>query len=1213
MVEADGAGERHVISWEFAIERKLGPPGADDGLAAHINACSCNSCTRRLAYAPRAIETLRSALRLTPTGHPSVTRCFVKLAREYIRAFRLDDDVSRIDDAISALSRALQLTPRSNSEFPSRLEDLAEILLLRFRHTGNISDLNQAISKRRQVVEATHEGNSSLPCRQHSLGHALHRRFNHEGDLSDISDSIAAHTKALKLRLGGHIRLRFLAMELTRSFQSFLGRIDTLMHDAKSLSPISDAEDVCVNSCGCNITHLLHDIGNLLHARFWRTGELSDIAAAIRVQRLLVRLTPERHPRLPGFLEGLGSSLQDRFQHRREARDIDEAISVCQRSAQLDSGSGGPQSGFCTMYRLATCFLNRYKARGNWDDLDEAIRILQQMVYVNPDDIEHKCVSSWIHGLAISLGHRFSLTRDPRDLAEAISIQERLVQRLEPDEGIILPTITLSHLLKTSFNTFGNLEDIDKAISFGRMVIELPFNKDLYAQLASLAACLMDRVRDPVATGVQPTSFEAFVREDNTPRLSSSLAFDYINEAIALLQKAIDLISTGHPDYPDYLACLAHAYYTRSEKTDNFPDLQEAIATQKRAIRLTPDWHTSKSRYLKELSQYLHSRYHHTGNDEDRAEMITASEAAVASPWHTPREGLQVAIWLARHCSDSTTVVAAYGKAMGAIALMVGLDQTVAQRYSSIHGLSEMPIEAAAVACDFNYVDKAVEWLEQGRCLVWSQINILHTPLEALRTRDRELASEIAEVSRRLEVAGSTRRLIGDDMSQSLKLSLDDEARAHKNLARRWDDLLTKARDIPGFECFLQSVPCSALIDHLPPSGSIVIITAYEGGCSAIALIAGLGEPLHIPLPDLTLSNVMEYRAILNKKLSTLGFRSQVAGKEELDEYRSDAEQRGAGRYRGRDRNVLYVLKALWIEVVKPVLDALAIPKADDANLSTLHRVWWCPTGVLSFLPLHAAGVYSDSGSESVLDYVVSSYTPSISSLLERVRNDREIDETRSGLFLTNQPKVPGYPRIAGTTREVNTVYDIARENGVKALKVEGSELSVDDCLRHMEEYSSVHFACHGSQNTEEPLKSRLRLEKGALELGAIMQKNLKHADLAFLSACETSTGEEKLDNEVVHLAAGMLAAGYRRVVGTMWEIRDSHAVDVANDFYSYLMDHREEGSGSRFDGSRSAHALHHAVRQLRVRIDGAREVRGIPDELEKSLLLWIPYVHYGY
>jgi hypothetical protein len=30
-MEADGAGERHVIFWEFAKECKLGPPGADDG------------------------------------------------------------------------------------------------------------------------------------------------------------------------------------------------------------------------------------------------------------------------------------------------------------------------------------------------------------------------------------------------------------------------------------------------------------------------------------------------------------------------------------------------------------------------------------------------------------------------------------------------------------------------------------------------------------------------------------------------------------------------------------------------------------------------------------------------------------------------------------------------------------------------------------------------------------------------------------------------------------------------------------------------------------------------------------------------------------------------------------------------------------------------------------------------------------------------------
>jgi CHAT domain-containing protein len=49
----------------------------------------------------------------------------------------------------------------------------------------------------------------------------------------------------------------------------------------------------------------------------------------------------------------------------------------------------------------------------------------------------------------------------------------------------------------------------------------------------------------------------------------------------------------------------------------------------------------------------------------------------------------------------------------------------------------------------------------------------------------------------------------------------------------------------------------------------------------------------------------------------------------------------------------------------------------------------------------------------------------------------------------------------------------------------------------------------------------------GHLEVLEIMKQKIPNADLAFLSACQTSTGDEKLPDEAVHLAAGMLAAGY--------------------------------------------------------------------------------------
>ena len=61
------------------------------------------------------------------------------------------------------------------------------------------------------------------------------------------------------------------------------------------------------------------------------------------------------------------------------------------------------------------------------------------------------------------------------------------------------------------------------------------------------------------------------------------------------------------------------------------------------------------------------------------------------------------------------------------------------------------------------------------------------------------------------------------------------------------------------------------------------------------------------------------------------------------------------------------------------------------------------------------------------------------------------------------------------------------------------------------------------------------------------------HGGLAFLSACQTAMGDENLSDEAIHIAAGMLFAGYSRVVGTMWSISDKLAPLVAKDVYGQL------------------------------------------------------------
>lgn len=136
-----------------------------------------------------------------------------------------------------------------------------------------------------------------------------------------------------------------------------------------------------------------------------------------------------------------------------------------------------------------------------------------------------------------------------------------------------------------------------------------------------------------------------------------------------------------------------------------------------------------------------------------------------------------------------------------------------------------------------------------------------------------------------------------------------------------------------------------------------------------------------------------------------------------------------------------------------------------------------------------------------------------------------------------------------------------------------------------------IHLACHGTQDIEHPTKSAFILADGHLELAEIIKHPLPNAQFAFLSACQTATGDAKLAEEAVHLAAGMLLAGYRSVIATMWTIQDQHGPVVADAVYAEMLNDRKA------DHTRAAHALHRAVHHLR---------------LKATFLEWMPFVHMG-
>jgi CHAT domain-containing protein len=112
------------------------------------------------------------------------------------------------------------------------------------------------------------------------------------------------------------------------------------------------------------------------------------------------------------------------------------------------------------------------------------------------------------------------------------------------------------------------------------------------------------------------------------------------------------------------------------------------------------------------------------------------------------------------------------------------------------------------------------------------------------------------------------------------------------------------------------------------------------------------------------------------------------------------------------------------------------------------------------------------------------------------------------------------------------------------AAQASGHECSVDLIAKHatgdsiaerIQTAHFVHLACHGTQDLDDALESGFHLSDGLLKMSKLMHLNLDKAWFAYLSACETAKSDTNQPDQVVHLTAAMLHAGFKSVVATMW------------------------------------------------------------------------------
>jgi CHAT domain-containing protein len=261
-------------------------------------------------------------------------------------------------------------------------------------------------------------------------------------------------------------------------------------------------------------------------------------------------------------------------------------------------------------------------------------------------------------------------------------------------------------------------------------------------------------------------------------------------------------------------------------------------------------------------------------------------------------------------------------------------------------------------------------------------------------------------------------------------------------------------------------------------------------------------------------------------------------------------------------------------------------------------RLWWCPVGLLAYLPLHAAGHHGDSTSadpayrtnpRTVLDCVISSYTPTLRGLAYARTCSLARDQTSAaggeappervtsrGTVIVAVPAAPGVRPLPGVSAEAQALAALIP--GAEVLADPTRDRVLDAVTRH----AVAHFACHGYANRANPAASQLILPDHETRPLTVADITDQHAasDLAYLSACDTMVTSQELADESVHLTSAFHLAGYQNVIGTLWPIGDQAAIELAIDFYTGLT---REGT-SPPDTSLAASALHGAVRNLRAR-----------------------------
>ncbi|MFJ4653611.1 CHAT domain-containing protein [Nocardia sp. NPDC088792] len=885
----------------------------------------------------------------------------------------------------------------------------------------------------------------------------------------------------------------------------------------------------------------LSNLGDTLRVRFELRGTLTDLDEAIRVGREAVDLTAAGNPDRAAYQTNLVGALQRRFERAGASEDLDEAIRVGRQA--VDGAAADDPDLASILSNLGGVLQTRFGRLGMRTDLDEAVTIGRKAL--SAGDVDHPNRARYQSNLAGALQRRFDRTGALTDLNEAVELYRHAATA--PSLHALDRAMFLSNLgsaLRIRFDRTRSQADLDEAVDAGRKAVDLgPIehpNRAMY--LSNLGNALGTRFEAAGAPGD-------------------------LDEAVDVGRKAVEASPIGYPDRAMYLSNLGSTLRIRFDRMGVPADLDEAVAVGRKAVDAGAIERPDRAVYLSNLGDALQSRFEQSKMQADLDQAVNAFQEAVDTAGAAPSTRIRAARAAGRLVAQSDPARAArlFEGAVRLLPEVTARSLERADQQYALGGFAGLAADAAALALwnpDIAERDRpeiALQLLEAGRGVLLSQALHVRGDLTDLAVRHQDLADRFTEL----------RDLLDRDRS------LDDAVYAapdRHQLAGEFEDLLGRIRELDGFASFALPPTRDELL-AAAAHGPIVAFNISEYRCDALLLSADGITGLR--LPDLSAELVTE---------QAIAFHRAVA-----------VAQRGTTmleRHTARGQ-LSQILEWLWNAAASPVLDTVHHEPAAPGSAGP--RIWWMPGGLLSLLPIHAAGYHTDPpgpAARTVIDRVVSSYTPTIAAL-RHARRAPHVTAALSRALIVMMPTTPGRDDRLDFLSEETRKLAIRLPESVTLVEPDPADLAAtpsdtvptkSNVLALLPACTIAHFACHGASDPADPSQSRLLLHDHRTDrftVAALAPIHLEHAQLAYLSACETAlTIDTRLIDEAIHLSSAFQLAGYPHVIGTLWAVNHRFAVRIADEFYDALTTATEPGTP--IDASGAAAALHRAIHKVR-------------------------------